>query len=201
MTAWIAQPMSDAGSISCPGRQSSAPEDGSKVRRSPWPGARGARVAVEATCPASSWPVDVPAGRVANGIKRVPGQGRRGSEGSVVQRRCAGRWRASTNARSGEVRTRRETLRGRRVRCPSGARPRQLDAHEAIRQSPEQAGRPAVRAHTVSRISAVVTLRAPRKATFLLAKHNPLMPLAGWPALQGRFAPKRPQEFLRPVAA
>ena len=76
--------------------------------------------------------------------------------------------------------------------APSGDRARQLDAHDAIRQSPEQAGRPAVRAHTVSRTSAVVTLRATRTATFPLPKHNPLMPLATWPAgRRSKFLPGR----------
>src|SRR6187401_572604 len=68
--------------------------------------------------------------------------------------------------------------------APSGGRARQLDAHDAIRQSPEQAGRPAVRAHTVSRTSAVVILRATRTATFPLPNPNPLMPLARRPALR-----------------
>src|SRR6188508_3569640 len=38
--------------------------------------------------------------------------------------------------------------------APWGNRARRLDPHDAIRQSPEQARRPAVRAHTVSRTSA-----------------------------------------------
>src|SRR6187399_677618 len=77
---------------------------------------------------------------------------------------------------------RRDASRGKIAVHRGGDRARQLDALDAIRQSPEQAGRPAVRAHTVSRTSAVVTLRATRTATFPLPKHNPLMPMASWPA-------------------
>src|SRR6187401_1303164 len=75
-----------------------------------------------------------------------------------------------------------DASRSRDCAAPCGDRARQLDAHDAIRQSPEQAGRPAVRAHTVSRTSAVVALRATRTATFPLPKRNPLLPLAAWPA-------------------
>jgi len=45
----------------------------------------------------------------------------------------------------------RGTLRHQKCGAPSGRRAQQIDAHHAVRQSPEQARRPAVRAQAVNR--------------------------------------------------
>ena len=94
----------------------------------------------------------VPAGRVANGINgfRRTGTGLGWECGAALERRPPGLHQRMLVLAKPERPAGR--FAGGDCGAPSGGRARQLDAHDAIRQSPEQAGRPAVRACTTAPI-------------------------------------------------